>query len=122
MQPGLTTPLSGIGSSSVLGGAVDVNPLTFRAPTKPAAASDQAAVRAGREFEALFLSEMLQPMFEGLKTDGVFGGGNGEKMFRSLQVDEYAKALTRSGGVGIAPAITREILRMQEAARAPAAR
>ena len=45
---------------------------------------------------------------------GVFGGGEGEKMFRSMQVEEFAKSLTQRGGIGIAASVKREILKMQE--------
>lgn len=72
------------------------------------------AVRVGREFEQMFLSQMLGQMFSGMRTDGMFGGGFGEEMFRSLQVDEYARGLVRNGGVGIATAVTRELIRLQE--------
>lgn len=79
-----------------------------------AAAGTETARRVGQEFEALFLSEMLAPVFEGIDADGLFGGGEGEKMFRSMMVQEYGKAIAQSGGVGIADAVQREILRMQE--------
>jgi len=74
----------------------------------------ETAKRVGQEFEALFLSEMLGPVFESTDTDGLFGGGEGEKIFRSMMVQEYGKAIAQSGGVGIADAVQREILRMQE--------
>jgi Rod binding domain-containing protein len=97
-------------------------PPTFRPGPKTPGISNQAeAAKVGREFETMFLSEMLQPMFAGMGTDKLFGGGNGEKMFRSLQVEQYAKALTKSGGVGIADAVKREVIRMQENARVPTA-
>jgi flagellar protein FlgJ len=67
------------------------------------------------EFEAMFLSSMLQPMFDKLKTgDGLFGGGNGEDMFRPMLVDEYAKSMAKSGQVGIAKSIRDQMLRLQE--------
>jgi Rod binding domain-containing protein len=78
------------------------------------AAGHETAKRVGQEFEALFLSEMLGPVFESSDTDGLFGGGEGEKIFRSMMVQEYGKAIAQSGGVGIADAVQREILRMQE--------
>jgi Rod binding domain-containing protein len=78
------------------------------------AAGHETAKRVGQEFEALFLSEMLGPVFESTDTDGLFGGGEGEKIFRSMMVQEYGKAIAQSGGVGIADAVQREILRMQE--------
>jgi peptidoglycan hydrolase FlgJ len=84
------------------------------AATTSAAAGHEAARRAAQEFEALFLSEMLAPAFESVDTDGLFGGGESEKIFRSMMVQEYGKAIAQSGGVGIADAVQREILRMQE--------
>ena len=53
-------------------------------------------------------------MFATVRTDGPFGGGFSEDMWRSLQVDEYGKAIARSGGIGIADAVLRQILKMQE--------
>jgi len=82
-------------------------------PAEAAVAADQAK-RVGQEFEALFLSEMLSPVFESIDSDGMFGGGEGEKIFRSMMVQEYGKAIAQSGGVGIADAVQREILKMQE--------
>lgn len=69
--------------------------------------------RAAEEFEAVFISEMLAPMFEGLDTDGLGGGGMGEQIFRPMLVERYAEAIARAGGVGIADAVVREMLRMQ---------
>lgn len=66
------------------------------------------------EFEALFLSQMLAPMFENLQTDGPFGGGASEAIYRSLMVEEYGNAIAEAGGLGIADNVQREILRIQE--------
>jgi Rod binding domain-containing protein len=67
-----------------------------------------------QEFESNFISTMTQTMFEGLKTDGPFGGGQGEETFRSLLVDQYGKEMSQAGGIGIADKIYGEILKMQE--------
>ena len=69
---------------------------------------------AAEEFEAVFLSEMLRPVFEQLETDGLFGGGSGERMYRSLLVQEYGRAIARTGGVGVADSVEREMLKLQE--------
>jgi Rod binding domain-containing protein len=76
--------------------------------------ADEQVRRAAEEFEAVFISQMLAPMFEGLETDELFGGGPGEDIYRSILVEEYGKAIARSGGIGIADAVQREILRLQE--------
>jgi Rod binding domain-containing protein len=72
------------------------------------------ARKAGEEFESMFLGQMLSHMFAGIETNEMFGGGHGETMMRSMLVDEYAKEMSRAGGIGIADAVTREILKVQE--------
>ena len=67
-----------------------------------------------RDFEAVFISEMLRPMFENIEAAAPFGGSPGEKIYRDMQVDEYGKALAQNGGIGLADAVMREMIRMQE--------
>ena len=67
-----------------------------------------------QEFEAFFLSQILNTMFKGIETDGMFGGGHGEEVFRELQFQEYGKVIAKSGGIGIADAIVRQMLSVQE--------
>ena len=67
------------------------------------------------EFEAVYFAQMLQPMFDELKSSGPFGGGFGEDVWRSQQVQEYGKAIAQNGGVGIADAVARELIQAQEA-------
>mgnify|MGYP000368566697 CR=1 FL=1 len=70
---------------------------------------------AAEEFESVFLTTMLQQMFAGLETDGPFGGGQGEEMFRSLLIEEYGSSISKAGGIGIADDIARELVSIQEA-------
>jgi Rod binding domain-containing protein len=72
---------------------------------------------AAKEFEAVFLTTMLEGMFEGLKTDGPFGGGSAEKTYRSLLVTEYAKQMSQNGGLGLSDQITRDLIALQEGAQ-----
>jgi len=102
---------------------VYTQPIHMAAPAKSIAPQglnekglNQKAWAAAKDFEAQFLSSMLQPMFEGIKSDGPFDGGQGEQMFRSLLVDQYAQQMTQSGGVGVSQQIYREILKLQEQA------
>jgi len=75
-----------------------------------------AAREAAIEFEAVFLAQMLAPMFDTLSSDGMFGGGPGEDIYRSLMVEEYGRAIARAGGIGITDTVQREMLKIQEAA------
>ncbi len=81
------------------------------------AANVTAAKKAAQDFEAVFISQMLAPMFEGISTDGPFGGGEGEGMFRSLMIDQYGKQMAAQGGIGLADHVTKALLKHQEAAR-----
>lgn len=86
-----------------------------RKPAMPKATGDIAKAReAAVEFEAVFIAQMLKPMFEDLEADGLFGGGNAEAMNRSMMLDEYGKQIAESGGIGLADQVMAEILKMQE--------
>lgn len=69
-----------------------------------------------QEFEAMYIAEMMKPMFEGLQVDPMFGGGKGEEVFRGMLLQEYGKVMTQSGGIGIADAVKRQMIEMQEVA------
>lgn len=68
-----------------------------------------------QEFEAQFISQMLENMFSTVDTNPVLGGGEGEDAYRSLLTDEYGKLLARAGGIGVSDHVKRELLRVQEA-------
>jgi len=93
-----------------------LSPADLRAMPRATARDAAGARAAGLAFEEMFLAQMLGPVFDSLPTDGPFGGGTGEQMFRSFQVNEYAKAIVRAGGIGLADAVTREIIALQEQA------
>lgn len=69
--------------------------------------------QTAEEFEATFIAQMLKPMFENLNTDGMFGGGFGESMYRSMLTDEMGKSIANAGGVGLADTVQREMLKLQ---------
>ncbi len=74
----------------------------------------QEARKVSQEFEAVFLGQMLQPMFRNINAVEPFGGSSSEKMWRTMQVEEYGKALAKAGGIGIADAVFREMIKTQE--------
>ncbi|TCS14072.1 rod-binding protein [Caulobacter sp. BK020] len=66
-----------------------------------------------QKFEASFLSVMMQSMTASMKTPEVGGGGTGEDMFKSLLAEEMAKQVSKAGGIGVAAAVQKEMLKMQ---------
>ncbi len=69
---------------------------------------------AAQEFEAVFIAEMMKPMFSGINTDGPFGGGKGEEAFRGILLQEYGKIISQTGSIGISDQVRDEMIRMQE--------
>ncbi len=78
--------------------------------------SQEEAEKAAKDFEAFFISRMMETMFEGISTDGMFGGGQAEKVYRSLLINEYGKAMAKTGSIGVADEVMRSIIEMQEMA------
>lgn len=111
-----------VASTNLGPSASTLQSLAARTQGNPAAI-DQSA----EEFEAVMLTAMLKPIFEGIETSEMFGGGEGEKMWKGLLVEEYAAEMAATGGIGIADQVRSELLRIQEesqagpAASAPAA-
>jgi Rod binding domain-containing protein len=86
-------------------------------PPKAAQIAGKSDIRKSAEdFEAMFITEMLKPMFDtiDMSEDPMFGGGEGEKMFQSFMTEEYGKNLAANGGIGIADSIEAQMLKYQE--------
>ena len=74
---------------------------------------DAAIEKAAQEFEAVFLSQMMEHMFA--EVDLTPGQESpGDDIYKSLLIDEYSKLMARSGGIGVADHVKREMLRVQE--------
>ena len=93
-----------------------VSPDLLRSPLSDLrVGGDPARMRqTAEDFEASFLSQMLKPMFEGLETDGMFGGGQAEATWRTFLIDAMAKQTVKAGGIGMADTVMAEMIRMQE--------
>jgi Rod binding domain-containing protein len=84
-------------------------------PVAPQPTSSVAqAEKASKDYETVFISQFISSMFSGISTDGPTGGGQGEEMFRSLMVDQYAKGIENQGGFGIAAQMKAELLKHQQ--------
>lgn len=94
------------------------------APSPGATASELARradiQKTAQDFEASFLSIMLAQMFEGVETEAPFGGGHGEKMFKSFMTEAFGKQMAKTGGIGIADVVAKEMLKLQGLTEAPA--
>ncbi len=82
-------------------------------PSRPRGQSPDEIRATAEDFEAVFLAQMMEHMM-GETTQSSFGGGPGEKAFSSMLNEEYAKVLAKAGGIGLADALAREMLALQE--------
>jgi Rod binding domain-containing protein len=71
-----------------------------RAATAPTGADPEALRKTSEKFVGMFMSQMFSQMFSGVGTNSLFGGGQGEEMFKSVLIDEYGKAAAKQGGLG----------------------
>lgn len=82
-------------------------------------ASKDKALKAARDFEAMFLEQTLERVFASNGGEGPLGdNGPGSGVYRSMLVKEYAGGIVKAGGIGIASQIYREMLKLQEGAHA----
>jgi len=68
---------------------------------------------AAQEFEAVFIAQMVKPMFEGIETDTMFGGGKGEEIFRGMMIEEYGKAIAARDITGIQTQVQNKLIELQ---------
>ncbi len=93
-----------------------LSPIDHMASTKTFGAGADVDA-AAQDFEAMFATQMLQPMFQTVPVNSTFGGGNGEEVMRTFMLQEYGKLVAKSGLLGIASQVKAEMLRAQEDAR-----
>jgi hypothetical protein len=69
---------------------------------------------AAQDFEAFFVTHSFADMMGDMEPDALFGGGEGESVFRSFLLDEYGKMVAKTQGIGVADTVQRELLNLQE--------
>jgi Rod binding domain-containing protein len=98
-----------------------MNNLSFPTPLSPAVQAAKQPVSQDRvrqtaeDFASVFYQEMLKPMFSGLSTNGLGGGGQAEEIYRGQMLQEYGKMMSKSASSApLIDALTHKILQMQE--------
>ncbi len=83
----------------------------------------QSTLATAQKFEAMALNQLLQPMFDTVEnSSSLFGGGEGEKTWRPMLVNEMATNIVKAGGLGLTGPVYQQMLRLQEGgAAAPGA-
>jgi Rod binding domain-containing protein len=80
---------------------------------KPDDAKDIRAKRAGEQFEAMYLRQMLDELMP-KDSEALFGDRTSGMIWRSMLVDSLATTLAKSGTIGLAHLIQTEVNTPQE--------
>ena len=76
-------------------------------------ASHAEIAKTAEEFEAVFLGEMSKLMLESVEMGDAFSGGHAEQIFRGILAEKLGGEIARRGGVGLAPAVMEQMIKMQ---------
>jgi Rod binding domain-containing protein len=72
-------------------------------------------MQGAKDFEAMALGQLLEPMFATVDTaHSEFGGGEAEATWRSMLVDAIGRQIAAHGGLGIAAPVFAAMLHAQE--------
>ena len=92
-------------------------PVTVLAPVGVAPPVESHATAQARDtaqaFEAVLIGQLTNIMMESSGDPGEFSGGHGESMFRGVLAEKLGTEVAKRGGLGLAPAVMQEIIKLQ---------
>lgn len=77
---------------------------------------DEALMKACKDFESLFVKQMLDTMKKTVNKSGLMEGGQSEKIFEDMLYQKYAEKMTETAGFGIADTMYRQMVQIKPAA------
>ncbi|MBC9032553.1 rod-binding protein [Sphingomonas sp. JC676] len=95
----------------------DIPPLsspTAASTARPLPKVDPKNAETAQSFEAVFLGQLTQMMMSTVEQDGDFHGGAGEEMFRGILSEKLGTEMAKRGGIGLAPAVLDQIIKLQQ--------
>jgi Rod binding domain-containing protein len=99
-------------TSQSMKGRADVRKLRGPTEGRMGQSDDAARLRkAAKDFEAVFLYQVLKQMRNTINKEEMFHGGTGEDLFSDMMDEEIAKTMAGRGSTGIGEAIYRQLCR-----------
>ena len=89
--------------------------------TENQAVQDKKLMDACAGFEAMFMNLMYSKMRDTVPEDSLFGNSNSDKILQSMLDTEQMNQAAKSGGVGLADMLYKQLSRQQSASNAQAA-
>jgi len=71
---------------------------------------------SAKDFESVFMSQMIKPMWDTVETDPDFGGGPGEDVMRDMLVQEYGKSMASVDNYKLAKSVMDVMITIQNKA------
>lgn len=97
-----------------------INPITEAAMGRPKveAFREARSEQAFKEFEGLFLKELLKEMRKSVPDEGIFKRSHATKMYEEMLDEVFSQAMAGSGQFGIAKQVAAQVLLREERAGA----
>ena len=92
----------------------DLSLISLRSANADAPATGNAA-KSARDFEAMFITQMLNTMNDGSSEESEFTGGSSEDTWRSFFNQAAAEEMADKGGFDLAPRLMADIIALQAA-------
>jgi peptidoglycan hydrolase FlgJ len=80
-----------------------------KTPSLPNKNDDAALREATREFEAIFIEQMLKSMRQTVEKSGLMDGGMAEDIFEDMLYENYAKKMSQTANLGLGDMLYRQI-------------
>lgn len=90
-----------------------IEPTNNVAANKNDSADTKRLKNACRDFEAVFINQMLQAMRKTVVKTDLFGSDQKEEYFREMMDAEISKSISRTSSLGIADMLYRQLSKMQ---------
>lgn len=74
---------------------------------------NEAVMNVARQFETMFVNQMVGAMRKTVSNEGLVPEGRGEKIYRSMLDYEYSKKMSESDQLGLAKVIYQQLLQGQ---------
>ena len=73
--------------------------------------------KVGKDFESVFLYQVLELMQPKVNEDSMFSGGESEKIYRQILNEKIAGTISERGGLGISDSVEMQIQKYREAVK-----
>src|SRR6187551_588790 len=106
-------PIGAIGSATVSGAQAAGGPVKAEAP-------DPSVLKAAKDFESIFVRQMLKSLEKTTAAGGNAKPTAGQSTYGSMIVDTLSESISKGGGLGLADVVARSMMAANTLGKAPA--